>query len=321
MCGIAGFFVKDPSLEPRLGELFEPMLVAMSERGPDSAGIAVYRNPTEGDFLKFSLYSPDPSFDWNSLDQNLKRDFSSSSLVRIQKYGILTCSTSSKLLHSWLLKFAPSVLIMGMGREMEIYKDVGNPGEIAALYGLRAMKGTCMIGHTRMATESAVNVEGSHPYTSGNDLCLVHNGSYSNHNSIRRMVAREGLEFDSLNDTEVAARYIQWRIKNVDGSEGYWKVSIRFKEALSKMIEEFSGFFTLAVGLPGQFAVMRDAFACKPMVIAETDQYVACGSEFRALAHLPDVMNANIFEPKPEEIYVWYRIAPPVGRDEGRVRL
>jgi amidophosphoribosyltransferase len=297
MCGITGLFLKDPSLEPRLGELYEPMLVAMTERGPDSAGIAVYRNRADGERLKYSLYSPDSSFEWDWLDQRMRKEFPDSSLVRIHKYGILTSPLPPKDLRSRLSESAPSLRVMGMGKEMEIFKDVGAPAEIARRYGIGSMRGTCIIGHTRMATESAVNVEGSHPYTSGNDLCLVHNGSYSNHNSIRRVVEREGLTFDSWNDTEVAARYVQWRLEKGDD----------LKEALHRMVSEFSGFFTLTIGLPGQFAVMRDAFACKPMVVAETDRYVACGSEFRALAHLPEVMNADIFEPQPEEIQVWSR--------------
>ncbi|MCZ6627412.1 MAG: amidophosphoribosyltransferase [SAR324 cluster bacterium] len=295
MCGIIGLFLKNPDKKERLGVYFEPMLVAMSQRGPDSAGFAVYRNPAGENRQKFSLYHFNSEFDWPEIGESLDREFHDTTLHLLGNYGILCSSADSKTLTAWLDKAAPGVKIMGMGSEMEIYKDVGSPQEIATKYKLQSMQGTCLIGHTRMATESAVNVEGSHPYTTGKDLCLVHNGSYANHNSIRRAMADEGIKFDSWNDTEVAAGYVRWRLEM--GEE--------LKEVLAGMIKDFSGFFTLVIGLKGQFAVMRDSFACKPMVVAETEEYVACASEFRALAHLPGVNNANLFEPQPEEIYVW----------------
>jgi len=295
MCGIIGLFIKEQAHQSRLGEWFEPMLLAMAERGPDSAGIAVYRNPTPEGQLKYSLYAPGEHFDWSGLEEQLRASFPPAALHRVGSYGIVTGPANREQMSRWLEEHAPGVKMMGSGREMEIFKDVGTPSHFARRYGVRDMAGSCVIGHTRMATESAVNVEGSHPYTTGSDLCLVHNGSYANHNSVRRVVARHGITFDSLNDTEVAAGYVQWRLR--DGEA--------LAEVLGHMLEDFSGFFTLAIGLRGQFAVMRDRFACKPMVVAETDAYVACGSEFRALAHLPGVNEANIFEPEPEGIFVW----------------
>ncbi len=297
MCGIIGLFIKKPEHQARLGEWFEPMLLAMNERGPDSAGIAVYRDPTPEGQLKYSLYAVNPGFDWNALETALCTRFPEASLRSKGNYGIAIAPPAEAEIKAWLRQAAPAVKIMGSGREMEIYKDVGPPADIARRYDVGSMTGSCIIGHTRMATESAVNVEGSHPYTAGSDLCLVHNGSYANHNSIRRVVERSGIHFDSWNDTEVAAGYVQWRLG----------LDEPLNDVLQRMLHDFSGFFTLAIGLRGQFAVMRDRFACKPMVVAETDAYVACGSEFRALAHLPGVDEAKLFEPEPEGIYVWSR--------------
>jgi len=185
--------------------------------------------------------------------------------------------------------------ILGTGEVMEIYKDIGAPAQVAERFAIQNMSGSCMIGHTRMATESAVNVEGSHPFTAGQDLCLVHNGSMANHNTLRRVIARDGIQCDSLNDTEVAARFLQWQLAKGNTLE----------QSLEKLTDSFSGFFTLAIGLKNKFAVMRDPYACKPMVVAETNDYVACGSEFRALSHLPHIKDANIFEPVPNKIYTW----------------
>lgn len=296
MCGIAGLFVRNTSKRRELGRLFTPMIEALTERGPDSAGIAVYHDSVEAGQLKYSLCAEDDTFDWNALGRRIGDELSSDATIKpVGKYAIATCVETDPSLPQWLDAAAPEVRVMGVGREMEIYKDVGLPGDVAARYGIAEMAGTCMIGHTRMATESAVNVEGSHPFTAGPDLCVVHNGSYANHNSIRREMARDGITCDSWNDTEVGARFIQWRL-------GKGK---SLKESLVEMVERFSGFFTLAIGLRGEFAITRDPYACKPMVVAETDDYVACATEFRALSNLPGIEGASLYEPKPEGVYVW----------------
>ncbi len=295
MCGIVGLFLKDDSLKKELGRYFVPMLTAMTERGPDSSGVAVYSKQSNNGGYKFSLFHPDENFDWDHLETKISDEWKISREKQLGRYLILSGHLEKKEFNRWLKENFPSIIVMGVGKEMEIFKDTGSPASVAEKYKLSQTKGYLMIGHTRMATESAVNVEGSHPYSSGFDLCLVHNGSYSNHNSIRRILVDEGMEFDSWNDTEVAAKYIEWKLTKGDDLEA----------TLQNMMKDFSGFFTLAIGLKNQFAVIRDSFACKPMVIAENKKYVAAASEFRALAHLPDINEADIFEPQPEEIHIW----------------
>ena len=213
MCGIVGIFAKSDPVGARLGSLFTPMLTAMRERGPDSSGIAVYRDSVRNGHMKYSLYEPRPSFDWRAFEREVMGEFNgSASCQTVGKYGLLTCDRTPGAMREWVGKVAPTMRIMGLGRQMEIYKDVGTPDEVVARYGVSGMSGVCMIGHTRMATESAVNVEGSHPYAAGEDLCVVHNGSFANHNTIRRELLRQGIRFDSWNDTEVAVRYLQWRL-------------------------------------------------------------------------------------------------------------
>ena len=153
-----------------------------------------------------------------------------------------------------------------------------------------------MIGHTRMATESAVTTEGAHPFNTGSDLCLVHNGSLSNHNDLRKWLFKEkGIVFQTENDSEVAAGYISYKME-----EG-----LSLKEALENALDDLDGFYTFAVGTKNGFAILRDRIACKPAVIAETNDWVGMASEYRALSRLPNISNANVWEPSPGKVYSW----------------
>ena len=148
-----------------------------------------------------------------------------------------------------------------------------------------------------MATESAVTSSGAHPFAVGPEQCLVHNGSFANHATIRRELRAAGVEFDSENDTEVGARFVAHQLAAGKDVE----------TALKEVCANFDGFYTLLVSNRDSFAVVRDAIACKPAVIAETDDWVAMASEYRALAKLPGVENARIWEPEPEVVYAWTR--------------
>jgi amidophosphoribosyltransferase len=146
-----------------------------------------------------------------------------------------------------------------------------------------------------MATESAITTIASHPFSTGLDLCLVHNGSLSNHNRLREQLVKEGINIQTDNDTEVAAGYLSWRMREGDTLE----------QALEHAIDDLDGFYTFAIGSKDGFAVMRDPIGCKPAVMAETDDWAAMSSEFRAIAVLPGVDNARIWEPEPTQIYSW----------------
>ncbi len=176
-----------------------------------------------------------------------------------------------------------------------MYKDTGHPREIADRYRFNQLTGTHSVGHTRMATESAVSPAHAHPFTAGEDFCLVHNGSLSNPYSIRRKLEKKGIHFETDNDTEAACRFLEWRMSEGDTLE----------DALRKAFVELDGFYTLLMATADKLVLVRDAFACKPAVVAETDDYVAISSEFRSLAHLPGIKQANLFEPVPETIYSW----------------
>ena len=296
MCGIVGLLVKHQKHRSRLGEWMLPMLVAMTERGPDSAGLAVFTEPAAKGRRKVSLYAADRATDWIRLGRAAKAEFGRDSTLTVKtNHAILECKAKSEALRAWVNKKYPELYILSAGQAMDLYKSTGLPAEIAERYDFRHLKGTHLVGHTRMATESAVTPAHAHPFTAGEDFCLVHNGSLSNPFSIRRKLEPLGIHFDTDNDTEAATRFLEWRMR--DGDD--------LKTAVQKGFDQLDGFYTFLMGTKNQLALVRDAFSCKPAVVAETDDYVAISSEFRALAKLPGVKNARIFEPMPEEIYLW----------------
>ena len=296
MCGIVGLMVKKPALRARLGEMMVPMLVAMTDRGPESAGMAVFTAPVAGERRKLSLYAGGATVDWAALERALRAGPDAAAAVSVKaNHAILETGAPPARIKAWLHAHHPELHVLSTGRLIDLYKDIGTPAAIAERYGFETFTGTHLVGHTRMATESAVTPAHAHPFTAGEDFCLVHNGSLSNPYSIRRTLEPLGIAFETDNDTEAACRFLEWRMREGDG----------LRTALEKGLTELDGFFTFLMGTGDELALVRDAFSCKPAVVAETDDYVAIASEYRSLAHLPDARNAHLFEPKPEEIYVW----------------
>jgi glutamate synthase domain-containing protein 1 len=281
MCGIVGLFSKSTTVEERLGEHLGAMLGQMSDRGPDSAGVAVYRDPAPPGASKVSLYSPDPGMDWTPVREGLARAFGGDPEPEVRaSHAVFVVDADAGTAQAWLREHHPQLRIMSAGERIEIYKEMGLPTDFVRRFALEDIQGSHALGHTRMATESRVTTEHSHPFSTGLDLCLVHNGSLSNHNRLRMELRREGIEFQTDNDTEVGAGYLTWKLR-----EGA----------------------TLEQALESCFAVLRDPIACKPAVMAETDDWVAMASEYRAIAVLPGAADATVWEPEPAKVYVWER--------------
>lgn len=296
MCGIVGLYVKNPKLKSKLGRLFKPMIIEMTNRGPDSAGVAIYRNPVKKNETKFSLAHNDPNYDWKKIDVGLEKALKCDcKITKIGNHCVLVTNAKEKAVTDWLGKHHPDVRVVGSGHTIEIFKETGLPANVYDKFNLDEAQGTHIIGHTRMATESAVTTAGSHPFATGADLCLVHNGSLSNHNRLRENLRREGMEFQTENDTEVAAAYMTWKLRQ----------GASLKETLQDALKDLDGFYTFLVGTHDGFAVVRDPIACKHAVIAENDDYVAMATEYRAIAHLPGADKAKIWEPEPVKIYTW----------------
>ncbi|OBZ95178.1 glutamine amidotransferase [Pararhizobium polonicum] len=295
MCGIVGLFLKDKSLEPQLGAMLSDMLVIMTDRGPDSAGIAIYGAPTDGR-AKLTVQSAKPATDFVGLEALLKPVDSSVTVELKSTHAVIeTSADKASVVRDLLAQERAGIRVMGSGDSVEIYKEVGLPKDVVSRFGIRAMGGTHGIGHTRMATESAVTTLGAHPFSTGADQCLVHNGSLSNHNNLRRELVREGMTFETQNDSEVAAAYLTAEMAK--GKD--------LGQALTSALDDLDGFFTFVVGTKSGFGVVRDPIACKPAVMAETDQYIAFGSEYRALVNLPGIEDARVWEPEPATVYFW----------------
>jgi len=266
MCGIVGLMIKNPKMKDSIGELMLPMLIGMTERGPDSAGMAMFTAPVAADTRKFSLYSGDDDFNWAKLGHDFKQHLNvPASIEPKSNHAVLTTTLTPATVKMWLAEHYPQLHLLSVGQLMDIYKDTGTPQQVADRYDFKNFKGSHLVGHTRMATESAITPAHAHPF------------------------------FETDNDTEAACRYLQWRMREGDDLE----------TALNHGFEELDGFYTLLMGTSTELALVRDPYGCKPAMIAEHDDYVAIASEFRSLAHLPDIKNAHVFEPSPKEMYVW----------------
>jgi glutamate synthase domain-containing protein 1 len=296
MCGIVGLFLKDKSLEPNLGSLLSEMLISLSDRGPDSAGLAIYGSGS-ADRCKITIQSSAPEKDFAGLAAEVGQKIAAQIKIAVKSTHAVIDAPKAKLddLRHALVELRPDARIMSIGDVVEIYKEVGLPRTVVQRFGLDRMTGTHGIGHTRMATESAVTTMGAHPFSTGPDQCLVHNGSLSNHNNVRRELVRQGMRFETENDTEVAAAYVSSKMAN----------GLNLGEAMEHSLKDLDGFFTFVVGTKTGFGVVRDPIACKPAVLAETDRYTAFGTEYRALASLPGVEQANVWEPEPSTVYFW----------------
>lgn len=296
MCGIVGLFLKDKALEPKLGDMLSDMLITMSDRGPDSAGIAIY-SPAQKSKITVQSSAPETTFD--ALAQDLADILGNMPKLTIRDtHAVFDVATDKvQAVRTRILEAHPDIRVMSSGEMVEIYKEVGLPADVVDRFDIRTMEGTHGVGHTRMATESAVTTLGAHPFSTDEDQCLVHNGSLSNHNSLRRKLVREGMTFETENDTEVGAAYLAHKMQQ----------GANLGDALEQSLQDLDGFYTFVIGTRDGFGVLRDPIACKPAVLAETDQYVAFGSEYRALVDLPGIEDAKVWEPEPATVYFWER--------------
>jgi methylamine---glutamate N-methyltransferase subunit A len=296
MCGIAGLYTKTDALRSQLGLHLAAMLQQLSDRGPDSAGVAFYRDPAPDGWCKISVHSPGEDPGWDELAGALAQEFGDAALTGVRAtHAVFVVAAGAEEVQAWLRAHHPQLTLMSAGQTIEIYKEAGLPTHFVRRFDLAAIEGSHALGHTRMATESRVTTEHSHPFSTGLDLCLVHNGSLSNHNRLRSALRKEGIHFQTDNDSEVAAGYLTWRMAQ----------GATLEQALDGCLEDLDGFYTFAVGTADGFAVLRDPIACKPAVMAETDEWVAMASEYRAIAVLPGAEDAVSWEPVPGHVYSW----------------
>jgi len=297
MCGIVGLFCKTETHRHELGRLTEVMLAEMGDRGPDSAGFAVYDAGVPGR-TRITVLAEGLKVDWGPVAAALEATLGAEvTVAAVHDHAVFSTDGDGRSARQWIIDNVAGATVLAQGNKIEMFKAVGYPDLVAERYDLASRTGTHALAHTRMATESAVTTNGSHPFSTGSDTCLVHNGSLSNHNRLRSELERHGMTFQTDNDSEVAAGYLTHRM-----AEG-----ASLEEALESSLEDLDGFFTFAIGTRDGFAVLRDGIACKPAVLAETDQWVAMASEYRSIAHLPGASTAQIWEPAPATVYAWSR--------------
>ena len=295
MCGIVGLFCKTETHRHELGRLTAVMLREMRDRGPDSAGFAVYDAGANG-YTRVTVLAEGIDVDWAAVAATLEGVLGADVSVRaVHDHAVFTTSGDGRTVRQWIIDNVAGASVLSHGSQIEMYKAVGDPDLVAQRYDLASRTGTHALAHTRMATESAVTTNGSHPFATGADTCLVHNGSLSNHNQLRRFLEAHGESFQTENDSEVAAGYLSWRIRSGDSIDA----------ALHGALSDLDGFYTFAIGVADGFAILRDPIACKPAVVAETDDWVAMSSEYRAIARLPGAADAEVWEPEPARIYTW----------------
>ena len=295
MCGIVGLFCKTETHRHELGRLTEVMLAEMGDRGPDSAGFAVYDAGVPGR-TRITVLAEGHEVDWGPVAAALEAALGAEVTVQgVHDHAVFSTDGDGRAARQWIIDNVAGTTVLAQGNRIEMFKAVGYPDLVAERYDLKSRTGTHALAHTRMATESAVTTNGSHPFSTGSDTCLVHNGSLSNHNQLRRFLEAQGESFQTENDSEVAAGYLSWRIRSGDS----------IASALEGALGDLDGFYTFAIGVADGFAILRDPIACKPAVVAETDDWVAMSSEYRAIARLPGALDAEVWEPEPARIYTW----------------
>lgn len=309
MCGIAGLIHKGKS--SNVGGEMTAMLQALKHRGPDSTGYAVYGEPTEGDYvLRLKVAEAEDMAKGRGIHQVLADRITEVEAI-MQEHGVTvkTKENATEYALRYLISHdgdttalaehieeTDGVEILSLGNGLELIKDLGDASDVAGLYGLNEFNGTHGIGHTRMATESDVDIRSAHPYWAFpyNDVSVVHNGQITNYWIMRRQMERKGHRFMSNCDSELLAVYTANNLAN----------GVTLEQSLRNSIEEIDGVFTYLVATKDQLGMAKDTMAAKPLVLYESDDLIAMASEEVAIrAILPQEIDT--YDPYDEEVRVW----------------
>lgn len=309
MCGIAGLIHRNGTAN--VGQQMTDMLQALKHRGPDSTGYAIYGEPEKNTYvLRFKVAEQE------DLDKSLKMG---AEIERrkgrvdetLKDLGVKVTELEEATEYAFryeiqydgdMQKLADHVEdiqgaeILSIGASLELIKDLGDASVVSKAYGLDDFTGTHGIGHTRMATESDVDIRSAHPYWAYpySDIAVVHNGQITNYWLMRRQLEREGQRFVSNCDSELLAVYVATHLEK----------GFTLEETLRKSIDEIDGVFTYLVTTKDQLGMAKDSMAAKPMVLYESDDMVALASEEVAIrAIVPHEIDT--WDPYDEEVRVW----------------
>ena len=309
MCGIAGLIHKGK--KSNVGGEMTAMLQALKHRGPDSTGYAVYSEGNKGDYvMRLKLAEAEDMDRGRGIHDVLEERMAAIEAIlkehkakiksqeRVRPYAMRYVlshkgDTGEMAEH---IEEVEGVEILSLGNGLELIKDLGDAAEVADAYGLNDFEGTHGIGHTRMATESDVDIRSAHPYWAFpyNDVSVVHNGQITNYWIMRREMERKGHRFMSNCDSELLAVYTAHNLAN----------GVSLKESLTRSIQEIDGVFTYLVCTKDELGMAKDTMAAKPLVLYESDDLIAMASEEVAIrAILPEEIDT--YDPYDEEVRVW----------------
>ena len=309
MCGIAGLIHKGK--KSNIGSEMTSMLQALKHRGPDSTGFAVYGEPSSGHYIMRVKVAEKEDIEKGhgileriegriiELENRLSQHSAKiSNKEKVTDYALryLISHNGETEKMARFIEEIEGVEILSLGNGLELIKDLGDASVVSDQYGLDTFKGTHAIGHTRMATESDVDIRSAHPYWAFpyNDVSVVHNGQITNYWLMRRQLERKGHRFMSSCDSELLAVYTADNLTN--------KVSL--EESLKRSINEIDGVFTYLVATENQLGMAKDTMAAKPLVLFESEDLIAMASEEVAIRSiLPQEIDTT--DPYDEEVRVW----------------
>ena len=303
MCGIVGWMGKNgPSAD--LGRTVLRMLAALDERGPDSAGVALYGNPSEGEMvLQVKLGDPRGAEheDYSAVEDavsasvpNARRAESTAGYLRL----VVDAPDDAVHLERSIEQAHPDVEVVSMGRALEIVKQVGSPRNLDETYDIASFQGTHGLGHTRLSTESRIDLSHSQPFWGHGrpDLAIVHNGHITNYHILRRIYEQRGIRFYTDNDSEVIGIYLR---EQLDGG-------MDLREAMEASLVDLDGSFSYLAATPGVMGYARDPFALKPLLWAESDAFIAVATEEIAMRAALEG-DYEVRETEAREVRVWQR--------------
>jgi glutamate synthase domain-containing protein 1 len=289
MCGILGFLDRRGGPQP-LGRTLVAMLHALGCRGPDSAGVAVFAGADSPGWAV--NLRPPPGV------TQLPPGLALAPAVGIGEYLIFDVPAGGDpaAAEKRLLDALPRSEVISMGRRLGVFKQVGTPDQLDATYGVSRLRGTHGIGHTRLSTESKIDLSHSQPFWAHGvpDLVTVHNGHVTNYHKLRRRYEQKGYRFYTENDSEVIGVYLRDRMSR----------GLSFEDALRASLDDFDGSFCYLAATPDRLAYVKDRFGFKPLVVAETPDFVAIATEEVALRKALGTGFAAR-EPAPGSLGVW----------------
>jgi len=301
MCGIVGFFAKDGE-QAEVGRTILGMLRALGCRGPDSAGVALFGTPDDGRFtVRVKLgESGDLESRARQMAARLETIPGCSQFSATSSYARFLAGGETDFNHlaSTIESLNKDFEVVSVGRRLEIIKQTGSPDNLEKTYGVSHFRGTHGIGHTRLSTESRVDLSHSQPFWSHGfpDLAIVHNGHITNYHQLRRRYEQRGVHFYTENDSEVVAIYLAEQLNK----------GASLQKALEGMLRDLDGSYSCLAATERQLGFVKDAFALKPLVMTETDDFVAVATEEIALrSALPG--KYSVREAQVREVRVWQR--------------